>query len=238
MDVILPLNNNIKATALKDNSEAKLCICGLFKNFTDIDKLYIVTNSFLKDLPDYEGRIVYVSCPDPFMAKDANIIHKIKYTLENYEVSDDFLFISDDQVFIRPVSVDEIKPMIRTYITGSPIYKRRVNNTLHRFRDPIMINPHQPMIFNKKLFLQMCAFSNYADRFDSVVIYPLYFNFLREVKKLPVETVEETLPYKHYHTLVEPFSGEFPENCKILAYSSDMYLNESFRNELTKILSI
>ena len=229
MDVILPLHSDISKTALQDNLEAKFCIYGLFKNFKDLNRLFIVTNTEVEiDSVNSEGlidksRIIYVNKGDDCaQAKDAVIIDKIAAVISAYpDLSEDFLFISDDQLFIKPTYAYEIVPLMRKGITGSGIYRRRVQNTLNRFENPKLMEPHQPNIFNKTMFKKMISEIDYIKEFESVVIYTLYFNYVKE-------DVFTSCPI-YYHVGVED-DKIIPDNCKILAFWNGAFKDTKYRN--------
>ena len=237
MDVILPLNNNLAKTSLGNGYEAELCVIGVLKYFKGADRVFISSKVRIRIPDEYKDRVFFVDCDDPYPAKDANIINKIKTVLDAYpDISDEFLFISDDQIFIRETAPSEILPILKTTVSGTGLYQSRVYNTLNRFKNSVIINPHQPVIFNKKLFIDMCEYSNYDVEFTSVVIYILYYNYILS-RGIHVEFTNNLSIYRHYHSVIEPYKGDdFPEGSKIIAFSTMTFCNQNFRETLEKYL--
>ena len=58
--------------------------------------------------------VIHIPCDNPYThCKDANIIHKLRYACENiFDLTDDFLMVSDDQIVTKVSSWEDMKPRI------------------------------------------------------------------------------------------------------------------------------
>lgn len=85
----------------RDNINLKYSLRSLI-NFHDIGNVYIVGH-----LPTWAINIKHINVPDTFSIKnkDANIINKLIAACSNKELSEYFLNISDDQLFLKETTV-------------------------------------------------------------------------------------------------------------------------------------
>ena len=60
--------------------------------------------------PGWVRDVVHIPCPDPYVAKDANIINKILLAASAPGISEKIVVNSDDQYIMRPVTLAELGP--------------------------------------------------------------------------------------------------------------------------------
>jgi hypothetical protein len=60
--------------------------------------------------PVWVKGVKHIECPDPYVAKDANIINKILLAASQPGISQGFVVNSDDQYIMRPIALSELGP--------------------------------------------------------------------------------------------------------------------------------
>ena len=191
-------------------------------------------------------KVIHIPCDDPYHhAKDANIIHKIRYACEHIpDLSEDFVKISDDQIVTKETHIEDLKPrIIRMYKDWTEAQWRE-----SRRRDPWHDNlyltmrlfpldrayfaePHIWVPFNKHKYIEMCNKYNYKTS-RGCIDNTLYFNFINEP---PVYN------YDHLHLSRKQAAKIIPD-LKIediprhLSWTDNAFIDKRFRNILDKIL--
>ena len=93
IDVVVPLS---RGSVWQDN-ELRYALRSVERNLAGLRRVYIVGHR-----PDWLRSIIHLPADDLDRNKDANIIEKILLACEQPELSQRFLFLSDDQVLLEP----------------------------------------------------------------------------------------------------------------------------------------
>lgn len=176
MDVVIPFRQD----SIWDDNELRHCLRSIEANFLDLRKVYLIG-----DCPSWATRLFHIPFPDAYPNnKGANIISKLIEACKDPDVSDDFLFVSDDQYMLFPMRSRDI---ITYHIsdlrgqrldTGNPFWMEcliNVRNAMIKDGLPCFnYEPHTPVILNKRKYWS--TMMNY--KWDEL-LYPtlsLYFN--------------------------------------------------------------
>lgn len=191
MDVVIPYRHNESKWA---GNELRYCLRALEKNFKDLGQVIIVGDS----LPDWikkDSIAWFVKVGDPLLRnKDGNIINKILYAINQLQefLSQDFMFLSDDQLFWKETSIEDIDPyylpLMPTVIRGR--YQWRMKNTMDilksRGKSWFNYESHLPVIYNCKKFVEVMSTFPYDVEGEGITINTAYFNsVLRSHQELP-----------------------------------------------------
>ena len=192
-DIVIPLG--VKSYQQKNN-EILIAVTSIRKFCSSwLNRIIIVTQiDPIKELGD---DIIWLKHGDIYNHdKDANIIGKIRYTIENVpDLTEDFMMWSDDQFVTKetnwsdccvPRYMKVYSPETRAYfddMAKKRTWWRRLRKCLDRFGYGAKLwNPHIPMPLNKNKFIEMCRKFPYRTD-DGITIYSLYFNFIKEEGK-------------------------------------------------------
>lgn len=176
MDVVIPHGTG----SYWDCNELRYCLRSIDKNFRSLGDIYVVgyKPGWLKNVKHIDALDLY---PDN---KGASIIAKVLKACNDKRVSGNFLFISDDQCFLKSMSATSIKPYYTYDLSSIRIgYSNRrwrecmvnVKRTLRKSRMPCYnYETHAPKIFNKTRFIEVMKKYDWQN-----IQYPthtLYFN--------------------------------------------------------------
>lgn len=174
IDVVIPLS----AGSTTDDLELRYCLRSLEKNFLCLGKIYIVGHK-----PEWVKNVRHIECEDINLRnKDANIIRKITLACKNKTLSEDFLFVSDDQLVINPVGTcmllcdGDMREWLKT-MSVTTRWKLRYQNTALKFNKSINFDTHTPQPYKKSEFIQIESI--YPDVYtegEGYIINSLYFN--------------------------------------------------------------
>jgi len=176
MDVIIPLGNGSNW----ENKELRYCLRSLEKNFLDLGAIYIVG-----DKPSWARNVKHINTPDLYFDnKGATIINKVISACIHEKVSDNFLFTSDDQCFLKPMHAKDVKPYYTYDLNKKKInypnkfWKQCMKNTKWTLRKEKLpcfnYETHTPKVFNKELFV--LAMQKYDWVNNLYPTHSLYFN--------------------------------------------------------------
>ena len=185
-----------------DHLEIEYVIASLKKYCSSwVGRIFVVGSEPPEEIKDF---VIHVPCDDPYThCKDANIIHKMRYACENiFDLTDDFLMVSDDQIVTKVSSWEDMKPRIvikfddwsidrwNKWIEGkTDVWFKYLYNTLKLFpqNKSCFWEPHMWSPINKHKFLDMCEKYDYKHRTDCI-IFSLYYNFIEQDVVRPFDT--------------------------------------------------
>lgn len=99
-DIVIPLSNESPF----NNLQLKIALRSIAKNASNLGKIHIVTDVQLPWLQN----VNIIRCGDPEKhCKDVNLINKIKKAAQSDEVSERFMFWSDDQFLTDKLDLDK-----------------------------------------------------------------------------------------------------------------------------------
>lgn len=160
IDIVYPLGSG----SLYGNSELKFSIRSVEKHLTGWRNIVIVGvfpawgNSNLKIIPAKDSS-----------AKALNILEKIRLACLHPDITDKFLFMNDDHVFINDCdavtypyyySQEDFTEIMNNRNERDP-YKMICNDTIRTFDGLRYFDIHKPMVIDKKVFLAMLEDINF-----------------------------------------------------------------------------
>lgn len=157
MDILYVVGNGSKW----DNNELRYSLRSIDMHGENIGNVYIVgfKPRFVND------NVRYIRCDDPYDKKHKNIMHKIRYAIENSDISDHFLISSDDHFYIKDVDFDnypvyytrELPDSYDEELMRNGYYKSMLQTRELLLRYDMGIyqtNPHVNTHFRKDLYLK------------------------------------------------------------------------------------
>ena len=164
IDIVIPLGNGSKY----GNFELRMALRSIARYAVNVKNIYIVTTA----LPDWVRKVKVLHVGDKHQHnKDANIIDKLLAAALLPELTEKFLFWSDDQLALHrfdalhlPVSSNR-----RRYgdFNRQSVWHRRMRNTFEYLQKHNRIlncnfDTHLPMPINKTEFIQIMTHCDYA----------------------------------------------------------------------------
>lgn len=168
-----------------NNNELRFSLRSIEKNLSGYRNIYVVGED-----PGFTKDVILIPYPDeigPHNA-DGNIIRKVIRACNEDNLSDDFVYMNDDEYFLRPLHTSEIYPIhkgdMNTFADSyfernywrSRLLRTREHLNMARL-SALHFDHHAPMIFNKH------RFPDIVDRFDyasdvGLTIKSLYGNVM------------------------------------------------------------
>lgn len=165
MDIIYTLGTGSNWS----NNEIRFSIRSLFKNLKGFRNIYIIGEKpdFLLYDTEIDGHsIFHMPFPDLYGHRnaDGNIIAKLLHAAQNDDISDDFIFINDDNYFLKPIRVEDVKPFHKGNINEVDpqdflgIWGKRLGRTrMHLSQagiNPLHFDHHAPFPMKKSLMIR------------------------------------------------------------------------------------
>lgn len=108
IDIVIPYSLE------NDGAELRYCLRSLMKNLIGLGRIFLVGEQLPSWLRPDGQRLIHLPVPDICQIADVAIWHKLFMACQEVRgkptVSDRFLFVSDDQVLLRPVSAKQFGP--------------------------------------------------------------------------------------------------------------------------------
>lgn len=238
IDVVIPLGTG----SIWDNNELRYCLRSIEKCLIDYRNIYIIG-----ECPDWLRNVIHIPAAD-IHTHERNIMEKIKIACKQKDISDDFLFMNDDQFLLNFVNAAKFP----YYHSGSirdcikkrhreDEYKSAMRNTemaLNFYRhDSNYFDVHYPVLYNKNDFPTIM--DKYNWQLNEYVIKSLYCNTKGvtgtqapdcKIKgtiayfKL-VETVKKLNCFSIGDRSLTPYPGEETSSVKILL--KQLFINKS-----------
>ena len=183
IDVVIPFNQEGEHW---QHNELRYTLRSIEKNFINLGQVYIVGY-----LPEYLTNVKHIQASDPYKHnKDANLINKAIIACLDDSISEDFLFTSDDQVFLKPVNYNFFTfPLIDNRQLGFDRTKRlnrwqtRLQRTeialKQRGYEAHCYEAHIPYLYNKKKYPEVLLSYDYGVDLGYTVS-SLYFNSIKQ----------------------------------------------------------
>lgn len=185
IDIVYTLGNESKW----DDNELRYSLRSLEKNFKILGKIYLVGHK-----PNWVQNIIHIQAGDPYLAnKDANLISKIILACNNKELSDEFLFFSDDQIYLKEIYYEDVKtPIIDNSYLINDTTKRlnrwnlRLKRTIDKLKEQNLtwdcFEAHIPYLINKELYPKIMLNYNYGEDIGYCV-NTIYFNAINSIRR-------------------------------------------------------
>lgn len=146
------------------NNEIRFSLRSLEKNLLNFGQVFVVGEcpAFLQNVVHIPARDIF----NPAINADGNIITKVLAACKDKRLSDDFLFINDDHLVIKPIDVNDVPPLHKGDMTTyKPDYwklnywRGRLKSTMEVLRErklpTLHFDCHTPIIFNKEKFFEI-----------------------------------------------------------------------------------
>ena len=91
------------------NNEIRFSLRSLEKNLMGFRRVFVVG-----ECPGFLQNVIHIPATDifnPQVNADGNIINKVLTACADERISDDFLFINDDHLVLKPIAVSEVPPL-------------------------------------------------------------------------------------------------------------------------------
>ncbi len=212
------------------DNEIRFSLRSVEKYLKGIGNIYIVGAK-----PDFLQNVIHVPAVDvfdPAINADGNMTHKILLACAIPELSDNFLFMNDDFVVLKPMVAAEIPWLHKGDMKDRPepywkeqFYRHRLRRTFETLRDrmqtTLQYDYHAPMLMNKNDFRKVMEQYDYAEGIG-LTFRSIYGNAMQ----LPAEhlTAQKKTIYKNY-TYSELV--RLTETAQFLGYN-DQGLNRAF----------
>jgi len=174
IDIVIPLGIGSKY----DDSELKYCLRSIQKHVKNLGNVFIVGHK-----PKWLCNVIHIPCDDiNAKNKDANIIRKVIKACDNPKLKENFIRMSDDQIFLQDVY--DI-PLLRDGLMFKKIknilitnrWQKRFKNTCKLFDNAFIFDTHTPQPYKKSEFIELPE--RYKDIYvdgRGYIINSLYFN--------------------------------------------------------------
>jgi len=199
LDIVIPLG--MEGMGWDDN-ELKYALRSIEKNFKDLGQVWIIGYK-----PNWLVNVKYIQAFDPYKHnKDANLINKIILACQQDELSEQFLFTSDDHFIMKPVDASWFD---RPLMDNSQMkfdrnkklnrWQQRLVQTeaacLARSRPSNCYEAHVPYKFNKRLYPHFMLQFDYGEGLGYTLASP-YFNSVQLEYQEPEENTVARVNHK------------------------------------------
>lgn len=218
IDIVIPLGSE----SFSSNLELRLALRSIDRFAAGAGQIWIVGDT----VPDWLQNVRIVTEPDRhFHNKDANIIDKLLTAANQKDLSERFIFWSDDQAALHRFIIQDMQPVFnrrsRKYFTRERMWHRRMRRTfdflaqqgknLHWNWDS-----HVPQIMQKSLFKKIMAGIDYQTP-EGYCVNTLYFGLTDTPPRLEqsrIKTTCETAQHYPYLPRERLFIGYNDAACR------------------------
>jgi hypothetical protein len=150
------------------NNEIRFSLRSLDRNLQEFRKIWIVGEK-----PEFIKGISHIPYPDELVNNaDGNIIRKILRVCQEKTLTENFLFINDDHLVLKPIIASEIQPFHKGDLQGftkefynlnfwrGRLFRTR-NILLQKGLSTLHFDCHCPIVINKKRFPEVMGMFDY-----------------------------------------------------------------------------
>ena len=217
IDIVIPLSSGSK----HDNFELRMALRSIARHVKNCGQIRVITDS----PPAWLDNCQVLSCPDKYLHnKDANIIRKLLTAANETDLSDQFLFWSDDQVALRSFNASSLPPIFnrRSAEAFHPdrIWHRRMLHTfeyLQKHDLPLNCNweSHTPQRIDKALFQQLLKNVDYITE-PGLAVNTIYFGLAGICSGMEQSCIKLTVE--------KPLKlGKLPDNKLFIGYNDNAW---------------
>jgi hypothetical protein len=184
------------------NNEIRFSLRAIEKNLKGVRKIWIIGED-----PGFLKGVNHISHPDEFTNNaDGNIIRKVLRACQEEDLTENFLFINDDHLVMKPVRAENIPAFHKGDMTTFDKAFFEVNfwrGRLFRTKNILVqkgytaynFDCHVPIIFNKKIFPEVISQFDYEKNIG-YTMKSLYGNVVcKDARRLDGEKVVLFRPY-------------------------------------------
>lgn len=222
----IPLLVPLKATeSPTDDKELRILLRSIDRNVTGLSKIYLMTTRKPKWLVEND-MLEVVPLADAPLQKDGCIIFKTLMCLKRKQITGDFCWCADDNVFMQPIDIRSIPPIHNHrpnsifYKEPQTIWRKRVRHTLEWAKEKGVelqhnMEPHCPQVFNADKVLANAKDEEWQDEIGLTIM--TYFHVItdtwrnsedqtkwKQTYELPMEEIR-TMKKEDFMT--KPFVG-------------------------------
>lgn len=210
MDVLYTLGTG----SLYENQEIKQSV-KLLRKHVKFDRLWIIGECVFKLGINYN----FIPFKDQ-LTRTNNVFRKIVEVCENYDISEDFLYMMDDVFILKDIDIDNY-PLYHSgelkYYDILDSYKRELMNTknflLKNNKPTLDFGVHCPIVYNKKKIMKIDSFywkevNEKNNQLNPRILYGNYTNgnkvFTRDcklVRDYPMEELKTMLKDKEWFSI-------------------------------------
>ena len=154
-DIVIPLGNGSPF----ENWELRFALRSVEKCVQDLNTVWILSDC----APAWLKNVRILPLPDRHKHnKDANLFDKLIFAAKTPEVSDTFVFLSDDQAFLQPFDAEKAQPVFNprgpeAFAGSSHKWHRRMTATFSLLEQrgiclPYNFDAHVPVVYRKEDF--------------------------------------------------------------------------------------
>lgn len=157
----------------KDN-ELRFSLRSVEKNLRNYRRIYIIGHK-----PEFIKNVIHIPCDDifkPTVNPDGNIIHKVLRACQVRGLSNNFLFMNDDYLILKPVDATQIpayhKGNMNTFSQKyfeNGFWRTRLHKTFKILQKKNLstwhYDGHIPIIINKKKFPEIMSMFDYEKNY-------------------------------------------------------------------------
>ena len=186
------------------DNEIRFSLRSLEKNMKNFGNVFVVG-----ECPAFLQNVIHIPAIDifePGVNADGNIITKVLAACNDQRLSDDFLFINDDHLVIKPIAAEDVPPLQKGDMTTfEPLYwqfnfwRGRLKRTMQVLKandlSTLHFDCHTPIIFNKHSF---CEIMNRFEYMEDIgyTMKSLYGNVM--YPDGPFLTDQKRTIFRHY----------------------------------------
>ena len=188
-----------------NNNEIRFSLRSICKNLGNVRNVIIVG-----ERPEFLQNIIHIPAEDIFNPNenaDGNIITKVLAACNDERVSENFLFINDDHLVLKPMNVGEVPALHKGDMTTFNdkywefnFWRGRLKRTMEVLISehyPTMhYDCHTPILFNKHVFKEVVRRFNYAEGIG-YTMKSLYGNLVYKAKGVLLTNEKKTI-FKNY----------------------------------------
>lgn len=185
IDIVIPLGTG----SVHNNLELQYCLKSIERNLTGYRHIWIIGEDPGFEITGLTHEVRLISAKDHGFNIQDNIRRKVEIACKTEEITYNFFFTNDDNIFLKPLNVNDLP----YYYSGNlelayrrkrkiGSYKAALLNTWEALEKlyyaPYHFDIHVPIIYNKKLFLKVMEMYPWATCKWGFVIKSLYCNTL------------------------------------------------------------
>ena len=189
------------------NNELRFSLRSIEKNGINAGKIFVVGEQ-----PEFLTNVIHIPASDVFnpnVNADGNIIVKVLAACADKRLSEDFLFINDDHLILKPIDLNNVPAFHKGDMNGyDEIYwqplnywrscrlKRTMDILNERGLTAFHFDCHTPILFNKDLFPEVISRFNYSEG-SGLTMKSLYGNsvYSKSRKRLKGEKKKVFMEY-------------------------------------------
>lgn len=216
-----------------NNNEIRYSLRSIERNGIGVGKIFIVG-----ELPNFLSKgIIHIKAEDifnPNQNADGNIATKVLAACADDRLSDDFLFINDDHLILKPINLADVPAFHKGDMNTFPestwtlnFWRGRLKRTMEILNEKGLtayhFDCHTPILFNKKKFPKIMSSFTYKEGIG-LTMKSLYGNSVYSNSGVLLTTEKKTV-FKYY--TIAQLNSRLSE-CGFMSFN-DLGLNSALK---------